>query len=46
MKVEEKQDLPDTLEKVKFSSLAWTHDNKGIFYNVSGPIEELRAHFY
>jgi prolyl oligopeptidase len=23
----------DTLNRVKFSCLAWTHDNKGIFYN-------------
>ena len=29
------EDLPDTLKHVKFSSMAWTHDHKGIFYNVS-----------
>ncbi|XP_052096936.1 prolyl endopeptidase-like [Mytilus californianus] len=27
------EDLPDILENVKFTSLAWTHDNKGLFYN-------------
>lgn len=27
------KDLADTLEKVKFSSMAWTHDHKGLFYN-------------
>lgn len=26
-------DLEDKLEYVKFSSLAWTHDHKGFFYN-------------
>ena len=28
------EDLSDTLEFVKFSSMAWTHDHKGLFYNV------------
>lgn len=35
--VENGKDYPDLLERVKFTSLAWTHDNKGLFYNV-GPI--------
>lgn len=33
MKVDGAQDLPDTLERVKFSGIAWTHDNKGFFYS-------------
>ena len=27
-KVESGEDYPDVLEKIKFSSVAWTHDNK------------------
>ncbi len=27
------RDLPDTLKWVKFSSIAWTRDNKGFFYS-------------
>ena len=35
MKVCGKEQLPDVLENAKFTSMAWTHDNKGLFYNVS-----------
>lgn len=33
IKADDLTKLPDTLERVKFSCLAWTHDAKGIFYN-------------
>ncbi|ROL52961.1 Prolyl endopeptidase [Anabarilius grahami] len=33
LKVDDLTELPDLLERVKFSCLAWTHDAKGIFYN-------------
>ncbi|ELW50062.1 Prolyl endopeptidase [Tupaia chinensis] len=33
MKVDGAKELPDMLERVKFSCMAWTHDGKGMFYN-------------
>jgi len=32
-KVETGDDYSESLTRVKFSSIAWTHDNKGIFYS-------------
>lgn len=33
LKADDLTPLPDVLERVKFSCLAWTHDARGIFYN-------------
>lgn len=33
MQVDGAKELPDVLERVKFSCMAWTHDGKGMFYN-------------
>lgn len=33
MRIEDKNVEPDTLSWVKFSSISWTHDNKGFFYS-------------
>ncbi|XXG71841.1 hypothetical protein AAC387_Pa07g1073 [Persea americana] len=32
MRIEDKNVEPDSLSWVKFSSISWTHDNKGFFY--------------
>lgn len=39
MKADDLAPLPDILERVKFSCLAWTHDAKGVFYNCYPPQE-------
>ena len=41
MKVSSGEKLPTVLKKIKFSSIAWTHDNKGFFYQVK---QERRTH--
>ncbi|KAM8953969.1 prolyl endopeptidase [Pelodytes ibericus] len=33
MKVSNQEELPDVLERVKFSCMSWTHDGVGMFYN-------------
>lgn len=33
--VESGEDFPETLKNVKFVSVSWTKDNKGVFYGVS-----------
>lgn len=35
MSVAKKENLADELKWCKFSSVAWTHDHKGFFYQVS-----------
>ncbi len=42
LKADDLTKLPDVLERVKFSCLAWTHDAKGIFYN-SYPRQDGKA---
>ena len=34
MRVCNKEHYPEDLKWVKFSSIAWTHDHKGFFYQV------------
>lgn len=29
------EDYSENLDRTKFSTIAWTHDNKGFFYSVS-----------
>ncbi|OCT78208.1 prolyl endopeptidase [Xenopus laevis] len=33
MKVANQEELPDVLDRVKFSCMSWTHDGVGMFYN-------------
>lgn len=33
MRIEDKTTEPDTISWVKFSTISWTHDNKGFFYS-------------
>lgn len=42
MKVSNQEELPDILERVKFSCMSWTHDGVGMFYN-SYPKQEGKS---
>ncbi|XP_073432198.1 prolyl endopeptidase isoform X2 [Dendrobates tinctorius] len=42
MKVSNQEELPDVLERVKFSCMSWTHDGVGMFYN-SYPKQEGKS---
>lgn len=39
--VESGKDYPELLQRVKFSGISWTHDNKGFFYNVKTQKKDL-----
>eukprot|EP00070_Physeter_catodon_P037321 XP_028344215.1 prolyl endopeptidase-like isoform X2 [Physeter catodon] len=43
--VEDGSHLPDVLERVKFSSLAWAPDNSGLFYNAYD-VEHTQVYFH
>uniref|UniRef100_A0A6Q2WYQ4 Prolyl endopeptidase n=1 Tax=Esox lucius TaxID=8010 RepID=A0A6Q2WYQ4_ESOLU len=42
LKADDLTTLPDVLERVKFSCLAWTHDGRGVFYNCY-PLQDGKA---